>query len=278
VSPARPKPERKRLDVLLVERGLAESREKARAVILAGEVRVGGEKVDKAAALVPVDAELVCSRSQDSYASRGGLKLAHALDVFAIPVEGRVALDAGASTGGFTDVLLRRGAARVYAVDVGYGQLDWRLRNDPRVTLMERTNVRYVHELPERVGLVTADLSFISLTLVLDVLVRLAAEGADFVLLVKPQFEAGRGEVGKNGVVRDPATHRAVLLKVIGHAQTLGLQLAGLTASPLLGPAGNVEFLAWCRAGSGSATDVGTAIARALEAAERVRTGQEVLE
>lgn len=267
-----PKRERKRLDVLLVERGLAESRERARALILAGEVRVVGARVDRAAALVPVDADVECGRPKHEYASRGGQKLAHALDVFPITVEGKVALDAGASTGGFTDVLLRRGAARVYAVDVGYGQIDWRLRNDPRVVVMERTNIRYVRELPEAVQLVTADLSFISLTLVLQGMVALSSEEAEFVLLVKPQFEAGREEVGKNGVVRDVATHKAVLLKVVEHALALGLHLGGLTASPLLGPAGNVEFLAWFRRGADAVPDFGTSIAQTLEEAEQIRS------
>nr|MDQ3328676.1 TlyA family RNA methyltransferase [Chloroflexota bacterium] len=187
---------RQRLDTLLVERGLTESREKARALILAGRVRVGSQRIDKAGALVAAEAPVEIDQP-NAFASRGGYKLAHALDTFSINVAGVTALDAGASTGGFTDVLLQRGAARVYAVDVGYGQLDWRLRSDPRVVVMERTNIRYIGELPEPVQFVTADLSFISLTLVLPGLRRLADAGAQFILLVKPQFEAGRTEVGK---------------------------------------------------------------------------------
>lgn len=241
-------PQRKRLDVLVVERGLAESRERAQALILAGEVRVDGAMVDKASAAVPVTALVESARVRDpAYASRGAHKLLHALDQFPVLVEGRVVLDAGASTGGFTDVLLRRGAARVYAVDVGYGQLLWRLRTDERVVVLERTNVRYLESLPETVDLVVGDLSFISLTLVLGHLRDLAVQAADFILLIKPQFEAGRKEVGKSGVVRDPDVHRSVLVRVMEHAAGLGLYLHGLSASPVLGPAGNVEFLAWFR-------------------------------
>jgi len=227
-----------------VERGLVESRTRAQAIILAGRVLVRGRMVDKASALIEVDAEIECP-SGDEWVSRGAFKLLHALERFPLTVAGRTALDAGASTGGFTEVLLRAGATRVYAVDVGYGQLSWKLRTDPRVVVYERTNVRYLNDLPERASLVVADLSFISLTLVLGRLVALAEPDADFILLVKPQFEAGRAEVGKGGVVRDPVIHRAVLEKTTAAAETHGLQLHGATASPILGPAGNVEFLAW---------------------------------
>ena len=264
--------QRRRLDVLLVERGLAESRQKAQALILAGQVRVDGARLDKAGAPVPVDARLECGSADGAeYASRGGLKLAHALDVFGVEVGGKIALDAGASTGGFTDVLLRRGAARVYAVDVGYGQLLWRLRNDPRVVVMERTNARYLEDLPEKVDLVTADLSFISLGLVLPALVRVSREDARYVLLVKPQFEAGKAEVGRNGVVRDPRTHRAVLERVVGRARALGLHLRGLTASPVLGPAGNVEFLALLASSGFPEEEELRLIGAALAEAEKVR-------
>lgn len=250
------KTEKRRLDLLLVERGLSPSREKAQALVLAGAVSVGASRADRAAALVPVDAEITCSAGSP-YVSRGGRKLEHALDLFGVDASGRVALDAGASTGGFTDVLLRRGATRVYAVDVGYGQLAWPLRNDPRVVVMERTNIRTLEELPERPELVTADLSFISLALVLERLVHLAAPDAEYVLLVKPQFEAGKGQVGKGGVVRNPATHRRVLESVLERARDLGLRAGGLTVSPILGPAGNVEFLLWLRSHgeSGEAAD-----------------------
>lgn len=266
-----PKPERKRLDLLLVERGLSPTREKARALILSGTVRVGGERVDKASALVPATAELEAADAGAGYASRGAYKLLHALDAFDLEVAGRIALDAGASTGGFTDALLRRGAARVYAVDVGYGQLDWRLRNDPRVVVMERTNVRHLAELPERADVVVADLSFISLTLVLPALSRVASDEAVFVLLIKPQFEAGREQVGKNGVVRDPAVHAAVLRTVLDAAHANRLHRRGLTASPVLGPAGNVEFLALFARGERAAGDEDAAIARALAEAESAR-------
>lgn len=245
---------RLRLDTLLVDRGLVESREKARALILAGAVTVDGNKALKAGELVAPDAE-VGYVPASPWVSRGGLKLVHALERFEIDPgtlrmgpcgpTGCVALDAGASTGGFTDVLLQHGANRVYAVDVGYGQLHWKLRSDPRVVVLERTNVRYLRELPEPVDLVTADLSFISLSLVLPGLIALATEDATYLLLVKPQFEAGRAQVGKGGVVRDPAVHRSVLVGVAELGRGLGLRLSGLTASPVLGPAGNVEFLAW---------------------------------
>ncbi len=261
---------RQRLDTLLVERGLTDSREKARALILAGQVRVDNQRVDKASALVTAEAQIDCDRP-DAYVSRGGYKLAHALDTFRIDVTGMTALDAGASTGGFTDVLLRRGAARVYAVDVGYGQLDWRLRTDPRVVTMERTNIRYVRELPEPVQIVTADLSFISLTLVMPAMRQVAGPGTGYVLLVKPQFEAGRAEVGKNGVVRDPAIHRRVLEKIAEHVASLGLTLRGLTASPILGPAGNVEFLAWCADGNTDIEGSDRLIAAVLREAEMIR-------
>ncbi|MBA2363842.1 MAG: TlyA family RNA methyltransferase [Chloroflexia bacterium] len=261
---------RQRLDTLLVERGLTASREKARALILAGQVRVDNQRIDKASAMVAAEALVECEQP-DAYASRGGYKLAHALDTFSMDVAGVTALDAGASTGGFTDVLLQRGAARVYAVDVGYGQLDWKLRSDSRVVVMERTNIRYVRDMPEPVQFVTADLSFISLTLVLPGLRQLADEGARYVLLVKPQFEAGRAEVGKHGVVRDPATHRRVLEKIAGHIASLGLSLRGLTASPILGPAGNVEFLAWCADAPPAAEASNVLISAALREAESIR-------
>ena len=252
------KAEKRRLDLLLVERGLSPSREKAQALILAGAVSVGASRAGRASELVPVDAEITCSAGSP-YVSRGGQKLAHALDAFGVDPSGRVALDAGASTGGFTDVLLQRGARRVYAVDVGYGQLAWSLRNDPRVVVMERTNIRTVEGLPERPELVTADLSFISISLVLERLVHLSEPDAEYVLLVKPQFEAGKGQVGKGGVVRDPAVHRRVLESVLERARGLELRVGGLTASPILGPAGNVEFLLWLRSGGGNGEAEGAA-------------------
>jgi 23S rRNA (cytidine1920-2'-O)/16S rRNA (cytidine1409-2'-O)-methyltransferase len=232
-----------RLDTLLVERGLAASRERARALILAGEVRVGGRPVDKAGTPVAVDAEVTLRVPDHPFVGRGGLKLEHALRAFAIPVEGRIALDIGASTGGFTDVLLRHGAARVVALDVGHGQLDWRLRTDPRVVVIERTNARTLTPgaLPaeSRGGdIVTIDVSFISLRHILPVVPR-----GDVVALVKPQFEAGRDEVGSGGIVRDDEVRARVVDEITGHALTLGLTRAGLSESPITGMEGNREFL-----------------------------------
>jgi len=233
---------KKRLDVLLVERGLAETRARAQALILAGEVQVEGRVVDKAGAMVPEEAEITVAPALP-YVSRGGLKLEGALGAFGIDVRGKVVADVGASTGGFTDCLLRRGAARVYAIDVGYGQLAWSLRQDPRVVVMERTNVRYLAALPEPIDLVTIDVSFISLSLVLPVVARWLRETGEIVALVKPQFEVGKGEVGRGGVVRRPEQHRSVLERVAGWARELGLRFDGVIPSPVLGPAGNREFL-----------------------------------
>jgi len=246
-------PARLRLDAALVERGLVESREKGRRLIMAGEVRVNGQLVDKPGAPVPADAVLELKAALP-FVSRGGQKLAAALDGFHLDVGGFVCADVGASTGGFTDCLLQRGAAKVYALDVGKGILDWRLRNDPRVNVMEETNARYVASLPEPVQLVTVDASFISLRLLLPVAQRWLAPGGSMVALVKPQFEAGRDRLGKGGVVRDPAVHRAVLTEVLSFAETLKLHTRGLIRSPLLGPAGNVEFLAWLAEGQGAQT------------------------
>lgn len=238
-----PATKKQRLDLALVAAGLASSREQARACILAGAVTVNGQVVVKPGALVAAEASLAV-RQRPAYVSRGGYKLAHALDVFRIEVREWVCLDAGASTGGFTDCLLQRGARRVYAVDVGYGQLDWRLRQDPRVVVMERVNLRTLTALPEPVDLATLDLSFISLRLVLEPVRALLRPGGEVVALIKPQFEAGRERVGRGGVVRDPRVHAAVLQNLLGWAMAHGYAVRGLTASPLRGPAGNVEFLA----------------------------------
>jgi 23S rRNA (cytidine1920-2'-O)/16S rRNA (cytidine1409-2'-O)-methyltransferase len=237
-------PDRARLDVALVERGLVASRAKAQALVVAGLVTVDGRPARKAAELVGPDADLAVE-SREGFVSRGGEKLERALATFDIAVDGLVCLDAGASTGGFTDVLLRRGAARVYAVDVGHGQLDWQLRNDPRVVVRERTNIRTLTELPEPMDLAVVDVSFISLRLVLPPIGRLARPGAPIVALVKPQFEAGRDLVGRGGVVRDPAVHRRVLLDIWTWTLEHGLAPRGLVASPIRGPAGNVELLLW---------------------------------
>ena len=240
---------RERLDVLLVERGLAESRAQAQRSIRAGLVRVAGQVADKPGTQVATDAAITL-QARPRFVGRGGKKLEAAMVRFGLDVAGVVAADVGASTGGFTDCLLQHGACRVYAIDVGYGQLDWRLRNDPRVVVMERTNARYLESLPEPVDLATADVSFISLGLILPAVVRWLRPGGQVVALIKPQFEAGRREVGKGGVVRDPEVHQCALERVLGVAADLGLGLCGLMPSPLRGPAGNVEFLGWWRPGA----------------------------
>jgi 23S rRNA (cytidine1920-2'-O)/16S rRNA (cytidine1409-2'-O)-methyltransferase len=242
---------RERLDEALVARGLAESRSRARAFIMAGDVLVNGVAVSRAGARVGQDDELALKRPP-RFVSRGGDKLDHALSRFGVDVGGKVAADFGASTGGFTDNLLQRGAALVYAIDVGYGQLAERLRHDPRVIVMDRMNVRSLERLPEPVDVVTIDVSFIGLRLVLPAALRVLADDGDIVALVKPQFEAGRGEVGRGGVVRDPETHRRVLGEVFSAAEDLGFGVLGVTASPLRGPAGNVEFLVHLKAGARS--------------------------
>ena len=289
-----------RLDQLLVARGLAETRSRAQALLLAGSVRVDGQVQTKPGTLIDDSARVEVTASLP-YASRGGYKLAHALDSFALDPIGLTCLDAGASTGGFTDVLLQRGAALVYAVDVGYGILDYRLRNDSRVVVVERTNIRHLAQLPaidagretgrqgdrEPTAIHTAtkpfspplpssssprladcaviDVSFISLKLVLPAVQRLISPTAWVVALIKPQFEAGKGQVGKGGVVRDPLVHRAVLRDALAAAAGLGLAPCGLTRSPITGPAGNIEFLAWLQAG-GPSIDSEQAIAAAMGA------------
>ncbi len=240
---------KKRLDVLLVERGLAESRTQAQRLIRAGLVRVRGQVADKPGPQVATNVEITL-QARPRFVSRGGEKLKAALARFGLDVTGAVAADVGASTGGFTDCLLQHGACRVYAIDVGYGQLAWRLRNDPRVVVMERTNARYLESLPEPVDLVTVDVAFISLGLILPAAVRWLNPDGQVVALIKPQFEAGRREVGKGGVVRDPKVHRRVLERVVSIAAELGLGLCGLMPSPLRGPAGNVEFLGWWEMGA----------------------------
>jgi 23S rRNA (cytidine1920-2'-O)/16S rRNA (cytidine1409-2'-O)-methyltransferase len=242
---------RSRLDAELVRRGLARSREQAGELVAAGRVAVAGQPAVKPATQVGRDTPItVTDSAEPGYVSRGGHKLAGALEVFGLVVAGRNALDAGASTGGFTDVLLRAGAAHVVAADVGYGQLAWSLRTDPRVTVMDRVNVRALDRVIPVPDLVVADLSFISLTLVLPALVGAAAPEADFVVLVKPQFEVGKGRVGAGGVVRDSTDRSASIEKVAGAAGELGLGVQGITASPLPGPAGNVEYFLWLRRGA----------------------------
>ena len=249
-------PRRLRLDAELVRRGQARSREQARELILAGRVKVQGATATKPATAVTTDVAIVVveDAGRPEYVSRGGHKLAGALAAFepgGLTVSGRRCLDAGASTGGFTDVLLRHGAAEVLAVDVGYGQLAWRLRQDPRVTVHDRTHVRDldVAALDGPVDLVVGDLSFISLTLVLDALLRVTRDDGDLVLMVKPQFEVGRDRLGKGGVVRDPALRAEAVLAVAAAAEARGWGARMVTTSPLPGPAGNVEFFLWLRQG-----------------------------
>jgi 23S rRNA (cytidine1920-2'-O)/16S rRNA (cytidine1409-2'-O)-methyltransferase len=237
-------PKRVRLDAFLVERGLVQSRERARAMILAGRVTVDGQIVSKAGAAVSGDARIELSQPDHPYVSRGGVKLAGALDVLAIQVTGRHALDVGASTGGFTDVLLQRGAADVIALDVGHGQLDWRLRNDPRVIVREGVNARALtpDDVPHHVDLVTIDVAFISLAHIFPALPPFLLPDATVLALVKPQFEAGRDEVGKGGLVTDPAVHDAVIARVTEQAATSGFMRVGMTPSSITGAAGNQEF------------------------------------
>jgi 23S rRNA (cytidine1920-2'-O)/16S rRNA (cytidine1409-2'-O)-methyltransferase len=233
---------KRRLDTLLVERGLVESRERAQSLILAGKVKIDGQVAHKPGSRVPAEVELTLEEALP-YVSRGGLKLEEALSRFRLDITGFICADVGASTGGFTDCLLKHGAAKVYAIDVGYGQLAWELRQDPRVVVLERTNIRYLESLPGPIDLASIDVSFISLELVLPPVVSLLKPQGQMVALVKPQFEAGREQVGKGGVVREPEVHRQVLHKIGTMAQGLGLGILGLIPSPLLGPAGNVEFL-----------------------------------
>ncbi len=236
---------RVRVDVALVERGLVESRAKAQAVILAGLVFSGERRIDKAGALVAADEPLELRGRPHPWVSRGGLKLAHGLAHFAIDPAGAVAIDVGSSTGGFTDVLLAGGATRVYAVDVGHGQLAWKLRQDPRVVVLEKTNARHLDAvlIPEPVDLVVCDASFIGLETVLPAALARARPGAALIALIKPQFEVGPGRVGKGGVVRDPALHAEVCARIAAWLPTLGWRVLGIEPSPILGPEGNREFL-----------------------------------
>ena len=235
-----------RLDQLMVERGLAESRAKAQALVLAGQVFSGGRRLDKPGRSVAPDTPIEVRTPALPFVSRGGVKLAHGLDQFGIDPAGMVALDVGASTGGFTDVLLQRGAVRVYAVDVGRGQLDWRLRNDQRVVVLEQINARHLsrEHVPQSVDLVVCDVSFISLELALPPALALAAPDARLIALIKPQFEVGKGQVGKGGVVRDPALHQAVCARIAEWlSEEQGWPVLGISESPITGPKGNREFL-----------------------------------
>jgi 23S rRNA (cytidine1920-2'-O)/16S rRNA (cytidine1409-2'-O)-methyltransferase len=269
-----------RLDLLLVERGLAESRSKAQALVMAGQVRVDGQVADRSASNLAQDANVTVDHGP-RFVSRGGEKLEAALASFQVDVNGRVCADVGASTGGFTDCLLQNGAIKVYAIDVGKGILHWKLRTDPRLVVMEETNARHVQRLPEPVSLVTVDASFISLRILLPVIKNWfpfpllstdsesgkKAEGTcELIALIKPQFEAGRQETARHkGVIRDPQVHQAVLMDVLAFACDQGFEVCGLIRSPLLGPKGNVEFLAWLKAGQAGGKDWPALVAQVLE-------------
>lgn len=250
---------KERLDLLMVEKSLAANQRAAQRLIMAGQVTVAGQMIDKPGTRVPASSPLAVA-PRLPYASRGGYKLAAALDAFQIDVDGWIVADVGASTGGFTDCLLQRGASHVYAIDVGYGQLAWKLQQDSRVTVMDRTNARHLEHLPQPVDLATVDVSFISLKLIVPRAAGWLRPGGRIVALIKPQFEAVRDQVGDGGVVRDSAVHRAVLTELVGWAQSQGLGLMGLIRSPITGPAGNVEFLASWNPGSPDALEAGLQI------------------
>ena len=240
-----------RLDVLLTERGLAESRQKAQAVIMAGHVFVAGQRVDKPGTAVLSDAPIEVRGHTLPYVSRGGLKLEKAMKTFPITLTDKICADIGASTGGFTDCMLQNGARKVYSVDVGYGQLDWKLRSDPRVVCMERTNARYLtpEQIPDPLDFASIDVSFISLKLILPAVHRVLKEGGHVACLIKPQFEAGREKVGKKGVVRDPDVHLEVLENFLTHAKDSGFTVLDITFSPIRGPEGNIEYLGYLESG-----------------------------
>jgi len=236
---------KKRLDLLVLDRGLAPSRERAKALIMAGEIYVDNQKADKPGELYPEDAQVECRSNGPKYVSRGGLKLEKAMASFGLALDQCICMDVGASTGGFTDCMLQNGAKKVYSIDVGYGQLAWQLRNDSRVVNLERTNARYLsqEQVPELIDFFSVDVSFISLTLVLPAIHARLAENGKGVCLIKPQFEAGREKVGKKGVVRDPAVHAEVIERIMGFALANGFSVLGLDFSPVKGPEGNIEYL-----------------------------------
>ena len=237
--------DKERLDVLMVNNGLAASRELAKAYIMAGDVYVDGNKEDKAGTKVDVNANIELRGKVMPYVSRGGYKLEKAMEVFPVTIEGKICMDIGSSTGGFTDCMLQNGASKVYSIDVGYGQLAWKLRNDERVVCMEKTNVRYITEeqVPDKPQFASVDVSFISLTKVIPPALNVMSDDAQLVCLIKPQFEAGREKVGKKGVVRDKKVHEEVILKIIDFAFEIGLNVIGIDFSPIKGPEGNIEYL-----------------------------------
>ena len=250
-----------RLDQLVFERGFTESRERAKTTVMSGLVYVNGQKADKPGMPVDPEAKLEVRGDALPFVSRGGYKLDKALKVFPVDPAGKVCIDCGASTGGFTDVLLQHGAAKVYSVDVGYGQLAWKLRSDERVVNLERTNLRYItrEQIPEELDLAVMDVSFISIRLVLPAVKELLKPGADYICLIKPQFEAGREEVGKKGVVRDPAVHEEVVSGILEFAPAIGFSVMGLDYSPIRGPEGNIEYICWLKNGKFDAEPVDTA-------------------
>jgi 23S rRNA (cytidine1920-2'-O)/16S rRNA (cytidine1409-2'-O)-methyltransferase len=250
---------------MLVERGLAETRAKAQRLVMAGQVRADGQLVDKPSSLIANEAQLEVEK-RPRFVSRGGEKLHAAIEQFGIAVQGKVCADIGASTGGFTDCLLQNGAAKVYAIDVGKGQLDWKLRQDARVVVMEETNARYVESLPEVMDLVTIDASFISLKTLLPVVKTWLGTKGELIALIKPQFEAGKADVGKGkGVIRDVQIHRRVLEEVLSFVESQGMVVKGLIKSPILGPKGNIEFLFWAASGEGPQISLSDLIERAIE-------------
>lgn len=263
---------KQRLDLLMVEKGLAESREKAKGIILSGAVYVSGQRVDKAGTLISPEEDIHVEGDSLPFVSRGGLKLQKALDLFKPPVSNRIYMDIGASTGGFTDCLLQFGAKKVYSIDVGYGQLSWNLRNDHRVIVMERTNIRNVtrDDLPEAPQGAVIDVAFISLGIVLPVVKGLLLPDSHIIALVKPQFEAGRKKVGKKGVVRSPETHAEVLEGILSICHDLGFTMEGLTFSPIKGPKGNIEFLIHLYKGYEDSTDLGSHVEENRRLIDRV--------
>lgn len=251
---------KQRLDVLLVNHGYAQSREKAKAIIMSGNVFVNGEREDKAGATFEEEGiDLYIKENPLKYVSRGGLKLEKAMETFPITLDGAICMDIGASTGGFTDCMLQNGASKVYAIDVGHGQLAWKLRNDERVVCMEKTNFRYVtsEQVPEEIDFASVDVSFISLTKILPVAHALLKNEAEMVCLIKPQFEAGREQVGKKGVVRDPKVHEEVVNRIVQFTQSEGFDVLGLTYSPVRGPEGNIEYLQWIKKSDATSGNIG---------------------
>lgn len=260
---------KERLDVLLVNRGLAPSREKAKAMIMSGNVFVDNEREDKAGSTFPAECHIEIKGNTLKYVSRGGLKLEKAMESFGVVTENKICMDIGASTGGFTDCMLQNGAKKVYAVDVGYGQFAWKLRQDPRVVCMEKTNIRYVSpaDIQDKLEFASVDVSFISLTKVLGPAKELLADGGEMVCLIKPQFEAGREKVGKKGVVRDKGVHEEVIEKVISYAREIGFSILNLDFSPIKGPEGNIEYLVYIKKDGEGRMEEGISVRDTVETA-----------